>query len=182
MLRLVCCWIPPFVLLLRLSFLSPCPPEALEWVWRDRCSTSQGSGFLTPEVDSVKPNNKKCWKAIKQFTDSTGSLENLAWPTGENQRRLAAEKTAKVTTLKTTQLGQCHGTTATSRSWPPLPLYSTEKACPGSEGSLRSLQIPSPGRRAQCQSQRGRLTGHSARAEPCSWLRPKEREGAKLGN
>lgn len=120
---------------------------------------------------------------MEQFTDSMGSLENLAWPTGKNRRRLAAEETAKVTTLKTTQLGQCHRHHGHQLLMATAPtLYSTEKVCPGSEGSLRSLQIPSPGRRAQCQSQKGRLTGHSARAEPCSWLRPKERVGAKLGN
>lgn len=45
------------------------------------------------------------WKALKQLTESTGSLENLARPTGKNPRRLAPEKTAKVTPLKNHSVG-----------------------------------------------------------------------------
>ena len=35
-------------------------------------------------------------------------MENLARPRDKNRRKLALEKTAKVTLLKTTHLGQCH--------------------------------------------------------------------------
>lgn len=98
-------------------------------------------GFWHQKLTLLSRRKKNYWKAIKQFTDSTGSLENLARQTDKNQRRLALERTAKVTPLKTARLGQCHRHRGLQ---PPLPLDCAEKVSTHSEDLFHSLQIPSP--------------------------------------
>lgn len=83
--------------------------------WRQSLKSCAGTdavpvrvlGFCHQKL-TLLSRKKKYWKAVKSLVESTGSLENLTQPTGKNQERLAPERTAKVTPLKTTQLGQCH--------------------------------------------------------------------------